>query len=962
MFFVLIKSSSAWCQTISGTLKDKATNEPLIGATVIVKGTTNGTTTDLDGNFQLLITQPLPIILVCTYVGYNAEEISVSDASQKLKIKLGANQINLKVVNVTDSRITERQKESPLTVETMDMIAIKQTPAANFYEGLGQLKGVDLTSASIGFKVINTRGFNSTSPVRSLQIIDGVDNQAPGLNFSLGNFLGASELDVLKVELVAGASSAYYGPNAFNGVINMSSRSPFIKPGLEVMAKVGERNLLETSVRYAFVLKNKKGIEKFGAKFNVFAMRANDWEADNLSPTPQSRNDAHNQGGYDAVNVYGDEYNRAGDLSKTARSFPGLGTFYRTGYHEKDLVDYNTENLKLGTALHYRLQPETEIILASNFGAGTTVYQGDNRYSLKDITFFQNRIEIKKYNKYFLRFYATNENAGKSYDAFFTALLLQRAVKNDVDWNQDYRNYWATSTVSQTPTSIAYQMSHYPGFPQAPVPSTPESYIAYINSINPFLIQNYYDSLIKYHALARMYADGYGGVSIYNNSPFLVPGTNRFDTAFAGITSRETFAQGGSKFYDKSALYHAHGEYKFTPRWLDITVGANFRAYRPNSNGTIFSDTAGFVIKNNEWGAYAGLEKRILSDKLKLNATTRVDKNDNFNYLWSPAFSAVYTLNKNHTWRAGFSSAIRNPTLSDQYLYYQVGRAILVGNLTGFDSLVTIPSLLSFYNTQNKDSLVYFNVRPVVPEKVKTIEVGYRTTLFNHIYMDAGYYYSIYKDFIGYEIGADIDYITSANSASVNNVYRVATNSLDKVTTQGFSVAMNYYFSEFYTLSGNYSWNELNRKGSDDPLIPAYNTPKNKFNIGLSARYMQTNFTLLNRIWKKLPSIPIHNWGFNINYKWVQGFLFEGSPQFTGEIKNYDLLDLQINKRITKLKTTVKIGAANLLSLRAVAAHIAKNNEYKSGEANIWNNKHYEVFGGPQVGRLAYVQILVELN
>lgn len=84
-----------------------------------------------------------------------------------------------------------------------------------------------MTTASLGFKVINTRGFNSTSPVRSLQIIDGVDNQAPGLNFSLGNFLGSSELDVLKVDIVVGASGAYYGPNAFNGVISMETKSPF---------------------------------------------------------------------------------------------------------------------------------------------------------------------------------------------------------------------------------------------------------------------------------------------------------------------------------------------------------------------------------------------------------------------------------------------------------------------------------------------------------------------------------------------------------------------------------------------------------------------------------------------------------------------------------------------------------------------------------------------------------------
>lgn len=140
----------------------------------------------------------------------------------------------------------------------MDLLAIKETPAVNFYSGLGALKDVDLTTASLGFTIINTRGFNSTNPVRSLQLIDGVDNQSPGLNFSLGNFLGASELDVLKVDLVVGASSAFYGPNAFNGVISMETKNPFIHKGLSATVKVGERNLLEGAVRWADAFKNKK--------------------------------------------------------------------------------------------------------------------------------------------------------------------------------------------------------------------------------------------------------------------------------------------------------------------------------------------------------------------------------------------------------------------------------------------------------------------------------------------------------------------------------------------------------------------------------------------------------------------------------------------------------------------------------------------------------------------------------
>ena len=89
------------------------------------------------------------------------------------------------------------------------------------------------------------------------------------------------------------------------------------------------------------------------------------------------------------------------------------------------------------------IRKETELIYSSNFGSGTTVYQGDNRYCLKDILFFQNRIEIRKPNKFFIRAYMTTEDAGKSYDAFFTSLLLQREVKPDDRWAQDYAFYWS---------------------------------------------------------------------------------------------------------------------------------------------------------------------------------------------------------------------------------------------------------------------------------------------------------------------------------------------------------------------------------------------------------------------------------------------------------------------------------------------------------------------------------------
>ncbi|MCY7361783.1 MAG: TonB-dependent receptor, partial [Ignavibacteria bacterium] len=191
----------------------------------------------------------------------------------------------------------------------------------------------------------------------------------------------------------------------------------------------------------------------------------------------------------------------------------------------------------------------------------------------------------------------------------------------------------------------------------------------YLDSIK-LLVDNNQDLMIGYHNLAHTAANNTSLAP--DETEFYVPGTAAFDSAFNYITTHISYADGGTRFYDKSALYHLQGEYKFTPKFIKITVGGNIRLYKPNSRGTIFSDTTGKKLSNLEYGIYTGAEKKLLKDKLKLSFTARLDKNQNFNFLISPAASVVYTVKKN-TFRFSFSSAIRNPTLGDQYLYYNVG-------------------------------------------------------------------------------------------------------------------------------------------------------------------------------------------------------------------------------------------------------------------------------------------------
>lgn len=903
--------------TIRGEIKDNTTREPLIGASILVKGTSEGTITDYDGRFELRTEQSFPVTVILSYIGYSEKEIVVNEDSY-LEASLEESVITTDVVEVKGQRISEKQKASPLTVESLDGLAIKQTASDNFYDGLGALKGVDMTAASLGFKVINTRGFNSTSPVRSLQIIDGVDNQAPGLNFSLGNFLGSSELDVLKVDLVQGASSAFYGPNAFNGVISIETKNPFFNQGLAASVKAGERNLLEGAFRFADALSNGEGQEWLAYKINFSALRADDWPAENYNPVDGTRSQLGNPGRWDAVNIYGDEYQTLYDLSdenNLANNFAGLGLFHRTGYREIDLVDYGTRNIKANAAIHIRTAPgktyeSPELIVSSSFGTGTTVYQGDNRFSLRDILFYQNRIEFRKRDKFFIRAYATNEDAGNSYDPYFTALRLQELAKSNELWGQNYIGYWQSNIYRRMLAN------------EYPAPTGSGMNISFDPDAARQWIASNQDSLTYWHQLAANAANRANPLN-RQSKDFFEPGTERFQEAFDSITSLKN-TEGGTRFFDKSSLYHLHGEYVFNPQWTDrIVVGANYRMYRPISEGTVFKDTGNVVIKNSEVGIYTGFEKKF-TRKWILSGTVRVDKNQNFDWLVTPAASLVWSPDVYNYLRVSFSSAIRNPTLTDQYLNLNVGRATLLGNLDGYQGLITVESLRDYLSVnRSPDALVYFDVDPVRPEKVKTVEVGYRTTLFEQLYLDMGYYYSFYNDFIGYNIGVDAEFGFLGIPTRLD-VYRIAANSLNEVTTQGFSIGGNYYFSNYYMLAGNYSWNKLNKAFPDDPIIPAFNTPEHKYNVSFSGRGIPVNWGIARA----------SNFGFNINYKWIKGFEFEGSPQFTGNIPNYNLLDAQVNLTVPNLNTTFKLGASNLL-----------------------DNQTFQTYGGPRIGRLAYFSV-----
>ena len=204
LLFMVVGTASLMAQTIiSGTIKDGGTQETLAGVNVVVKGKVIGTISDVSGNFNLKVNQAPPLTLSLSFIGFRTQELEIKDASTTgLNIVMEEESMLGQEVVVAASRVEESILKSPVTIEKMDILTIKQSATPDFYDGLANVKGVQSSSGSLNFNAINTRGFATIANVRFVQWVDGMDTQAPLLNFPTGSIMGVGELDAESVELI----------------------------------------------------------------------------------------------------------------------------------------------------------------------------------------------------------------------------------------------------------------------------------------------------------------------------------------------------------------------------------------------------------------------------------------------------------------------------------------------------------------------------------------------------------------------------------------------------------------------------------------------------------------------------------------------------------------------------------------------------------------------------------------
>lgn len=886
LFFLFICLSVSAQTTITGTVVDN-NNVPLLGANVLVTGTSQGTVTDFDGKFNLLVDQEPPFSITVSSVGYDTQTFRITSNNQVFDVTL-IEGTSLDEIVVSASRTPERIFESPVTVERYGLREIRNTTAASFYAGLENLKGVDLHTNSLTFQSVNTRGFATFANTRFVQLVDGMDNASPALNFVLGNLLGMTELDVHSIELLPGASSALYGANAFNGILFMTSKNPFdfpgvsayYKQGLTVQDAAGANPFYDFGVRVAH-----KFSDKFAAKANFAYLKGTDWyaisEEDVLNPgrTRQHPN-------YDGLNIYGDEVST--NIRGVGQSLASLGLIpagaenllpntnvSRTGYAEENLTDYEAQSIKFDAALHYRpFADDFEISYVGKAGLGATIYQGANRYSIKDFLLHQHKLEVSNSN-FFVRGYITAEDAGDSYDMRFTAINMNRLWKSDQLWFGEYAGAYIQST------------------------------LAGLNSDQA-------------HAVARQTADA---------GRFL-PGTPEFQEAFNEVTNDPNLGS-GSQFKDASQLKHADANYNFShliSEIADVQVGGSFRQYRLNSSGTIFTDATG-PITYSEYGIYSQVQKALADERLKLTGSLRYDKSELFEGNFSPRLSATYTAgaNRNHNIRASFQTGFRYPTTQDLFIGLDVGRAMLVGSaeanldryvrtfpISGAGAEVTgspnatVSARDAYENAFSLNSInegvpVAANVDIVEPEQVKAYEIGYRGRA-GRVIVDLNLYHNTYNDFISQEtvivplygtVGDNALSLLALQSGDFK-AFQTYTNSPAEVKSLGGTIGLSSKIFGNYDVEGNYTYAEQDFDQASAPDFRTnFNTPKHKVKLSFGNTEVYQNF------------------GFNVNYRWSDSYFWQGSFA-DGFVPAFSVVDAQVNYKIPSIKSMVKVGATNI--------------------------------------------------
>ena len=939
--------------TVTGTVTDD-NNDPIPGANVVFSAL-NGAIADFDGNFSISVNQQPPFTITVSSVGFDSATLNVTSSNLDFNVQLVSSQNLLDEIVVSASRVPERLFESAVTIEKFDYKDIAQSTGADFYASLDGLKGVQINSGGLLLQQVNTRGFSTVYNEGFVQLVDGMNNEAPGLSFSAGNLLGINVLDIQSVELMPGAASALYGANATKGILFMNSKNPFDFPGVSVSYKHGITSQKAAGDNYYYDIALRaanKFSDKFAAKFTVSYVEGEDWHAvdyrdinrlgrgrsynanntgvnapwrnqSGLDSTPPT--DPSMYPDYDGVNVYGDiAQNINMDSAFAGLVLPGLvqqgllssaqaaffgnifmnNTFFgfqtinATGYKETDLIDNKASSMKADISLHYKPTEDSEIIFNSKLGQGNTMLHATNRNMLKNFGLQQHKIEYNNKNLT-LRAYTSIEDSGNTHDTSALGAVMVLSQPGGLGaWYGGYLGqYFGLSGVYTT-------VNANPVVGLQTILGAAQQGATFRQ-----LLQSLGKNDLSAHGTARTVA----------NQNMIKPGSAAWDSVYkTAVTNGIDVFSGGAGILDtsKSTSFEVNYNLQDLVSIADIIIGASHRKYALRSNGTLFTDYTS-PIEFVDMGLYAQVKKDLFGGALKLTGSMRYDKSQFFDGHITPRIGGLLFLSENQNLRFSYQTGYRNPSSQDQYIGLDIGSAILMGsspdNVERFSMDVLGVTTTDRYtltgNHIKNNSYTLSSVQagaPVIaelgnvePEYVKSYDLGYRIN-GKKTALDINAYFTEWDNFISAEnvVTPMFMHPTFGGLAAIaQGDFRIVSydsNTDEVVRTYGLTVGLETNLFKIYDLNISTSYNKMKFATFGSDYKSYFNTPQTRVKIALGSTKLAKNFS------------------FNISAKYHDKFYWEQSGFMDGWIDSNTTFDATMSFAVPKINANIKVGGVNI--------------------------------------------------
>mgnify|MGYP000091137796 CR=1 FL=1 len=871
MGFMLVSSATIAQTTIRGNVTDDG-GEALIGANVLIKGSSSdGDITDENGSYSITTSENFPFTLVFSYTGFSSQEIEVtSDAPLNVTLVEG---ILSDEIIISASRKAEKVQDAPASISVIGSRQLATSANTDATRNLINTPGVTITQQSAARINIEMRAGVGLFGTSAFPIMDYRSLVGPGIGTFQSDAAGINNIDLARIEVVRGPGSALYGPGVTSGVIHFITKNPIDHPGTTIQASYGNMNTVNAALRHA----GRNDSKTFGYKITAAYNKGDEFILDGSEGSTDANGNFTSQ-----IDLFSSSIvNPDTRLGYIDSSQPGEEILSLPIREDGNVMQDFYENYSFGGHLEFRPQDDLSVTLSGGYNGASAVFYNDLGEGLAQSTEIWTQARVQKGGLFAQLFYVDNDGGSDSKPTFLyqtgnNAGVARKQLEGQVQYNfqtpsllnadwtigLDYRNA-ITDTGNRTYGSQEDDDDYtiFGGYAQGKfeLGKKLDMIIAGRYDTFSFLDDGFFSPRLAFvykptpaHTFRATFNRAGGppsGLQMAIDFPVNVPVQGAFDIWLAGMNRQHEFgANPNIEFLNQNivagGIYAALDPTGANPALLQTLLdlgtalpdelpagqlgvnGLSNAFVHGVATGSILAQVAGTPLEAPIAAYLGGLAPTGNVGTFYGVNLFETDENGNNRPLNDLIDTNTPQISTSNTYELGYKGLINNK-LGVMLDVYHVQRK-------GFSDFTAIAPLVSLvgqdFTTLNgvaADFGAFLTGIGVDAATVAALAGGY------------GQVANLVPNYYG--TGTVETSLMPQNDGimHVASGYRIFPDA--EVSYTGVDFGLEYYITSDLSAWGNYSYISKNEfdgedlgEGADSPLTTAFNTPKNKFRLGLT--------------------------------------------------------------------------------------------------------------------------------